>query len=69
MTQSEARYIIYTERFTAADMHTAAEIEEAHRVIKAINARAARRRRERDQVYKGLGMQKVKGAMGGTYYE
>lgn len=33
------------------------------------NALAREARRTRDEVYSSLGMRKVRGAMGGTYYE
>ena len=33
------------------------------------NALARKRRKERDDVMKSLGLKKVRGAMGGTYWE
>ena len=42
---------------------------DADRLSKAERAERNRLRRERDQVYRDCGMTKVRGALGGTYYE
>jgi hypothetical protein len=47
------------------------DLDDAPRTTKARLARSRRRqaRRERDEVMRSLGLKKVRGAMGGTYWE
>lgn len=52
-----------SERFTDASEAQEYAKKEVRR------AYAARNRRERDQVYKDCGLKKVKGSLGGTYWE
>lgn len=45
-------------------------VESRQEIVEAIRRKRANRMRgDRDQVYRDLGMVKVRGAMGGTYYE
>ena len=45
------------------------DADDADRLSKANRAERNRIRRERDQAYRDCGMVKVRGALGGTYYE